>query len=207
MPLGRPAYVIPRDDILSLKMETSVEIIRVEDAIIRCEDFIGEVFEESISAVDVKQLVNIEVLNSMMEPSPSKDDFALAKGFAEFRAIGLVLIALAATLAFSEAKWLMSLGIFLGGLLIVGVLGREVAQSLRSDLAPERIVGCTTRQLMIVAAITVLPPTVTGTAISVGVHQGNSLLSLAAGASYALALSMAILLGGLAVVRIQVTRR
>ena len=51
--LGKPAYVIPRGEISSLTLEASAEIITVWDANIRCEDFVGEVFEESVENVDV----------------------------------------------------------------------------------------------------------------------------------------------------------
>jgi hypothetical protein len=99
---------------------------------------------------------------------------------------------------------LVALGIVVGGLLVAGVLGHLVGRSLSSDIAWERVAGSTRRHLVVALLCSVAPPAVTGFAISLGVHQSDSLLTFVEGASFAVAFSMALLLCGLAFIRARV---
>jgi hypothetical protein len=199
--LGKPAYVIPRGEISSLTLEASAEIITVWDANIRCEDFVGEVFEESVENVDVKQLINTDVLYSMMKRRQLNETYDLNRGFTEIRATNLALVVVVTTFAIARGRWLMALGVITGGLFIVGVLDRVLSQLLKGNRAQARLVSGTTRELIFAALFSVLPPSVTGAVISFGMHKSDPLLSFVAGVSYASALSMAVILAGLALMK------
>jgi hypothetical protein len=201
--LGKPAYVIPRRQIVSVTLEASAEIITVRGTKIRCEDFVGEVFEESVENVDVKQLIDTDVLYSMMKRRQLRETYDLDRGFTQIRATSLALIAVATTFAVLHEQWLVALGVVTGGLLIVGVLDHALSHLLKGDRALERVVSCTKGELTVAAVVSVLPPSVTASVISFGAHRSDSLLSFVAGASYAVALSMAALLAGLAFMKVK----
>jgi hypothetical protein len=96
----------------------------------------------------------------------------------------------------------VALGVVTGGLLIVGVLDDALSRLMMGELGLERIVSCTKGELTVLAIVSVLPPSVTGAAIAFGAQASDSLLSLVAGVSYALALSMAVFLAGLAFMKV-----
>jgi hypothetical protein len=161
------------------------------------------VFEESVENVDVKQLINTDVLYSMMKRRQLNETYDLSRGFAHIRATSLALVFVVTTFAISCGQWLVALGVVTGGQFIVGALGRTLSQLMKGNRARERVVSCATRELTVAAVVSVLPPCATGAAISFGSHRSGSLISFVAGVSYALALSMAALLAGLAFMKVK----
>jgi hypothetical protein len=97
--LGKPAYVIPRGEIVSVTLEANAEIITVSGAKIRFEDFVGEVFEESLENVDAERLINTDVLDSMMERRQLRQAYDLDRGFTQIRMTSLALIVVANSFA------------------------------------------------------------------------------------------------------------
>jgi hypothetical protein len=199
---GEPEYTIPRGDILDLELEAVAEIIRCEGLSIRCEDFAGEVFEEPLGDLDVKQLIDTDVLTSMMERRPVMGALALGAGINRIRVGGLTVIMVAATCAYAEGRSLVALGIITAGTLVVGVLGSVLSRALTSDVAAERVAECTIRELTCAMVVCVVPPSITGGVICIGGYESGFFPLLVASVSLALAFSMAILLGGLVSLKI-----
>jgi uncharacterized membrane protein len=199
---GKPAYVIPRGEILSIEPEVNAQVIHLNGECIRCEDFDGQIFEDRIQDVDVEQLIDTEDLYSMFRRR-SRDVTELNEGFDHIRMSSGSLFVLVATALGVKGDWSADLGFVLGGLLVMGALGHALGQLLRRELSTIRFLECSTRWLLTVAVVSVLPVIVSAIVNVVGLRDASHLLQFVAGLSLASALSVAVLTVGLARLRIK----
>ena len=198
----KPAYVIPRGEILSIEPEVNAQVIHLNGECIRCEDFDGQIFEDRIQDVDVEQLIDTEDLYEMFRRR-SRDVIELNEGFDHIRMSSGSLFVLVATALGVKGDWSADLGFVLGGLLVMGALGHALGQLLRRELSTIRFLECSTRWLLTVAVVSVLPVIVSAIVNVVGLRDASHLLQFVAGLSLASALSVAVLTVGLARLRIK----
>lgn len=199
---GKPGYVIPRGEIVSIEPEVNAQLIHLNGQCIRCEDFAGQRFEERIENIDVDRLIDTEVLYSMFQ-RPYCDVVELNHGFDRIRMSSASLFVLFAAALGVTGHWSADFGFVLGGLLVLGVLGPVLRHLLHGELATTRFLQCATRWSLIVALASVLPVIVSGSVNFFTLREASHPLQFVAGFSLASALSVAALTVGLARLRIK----